>query len=274
MKSKTLFITSAAFFTASLAVNAGILTYGDGTDYDSSSKDWLSNTTDDIDGNGLGTDGYIFFGNFLADQPDNNTNPANDGNGNIFGDNVMSSALFVASQASYISTAATGLDSSNVGRYDGYEFIDSPILADGTDRAAGNLLIGGTGRALEFTVSGLVANQVVRVGILGAVLNDDDRARFDAPSIGLTDGTITQTVTDLPNLSDGTAGASLGWVFFDIDADGDYVVLVPPDVAGANPDVTGLGGITFDSEIVPEPSTYALLAGCFALASVMVRRRA
>ena len=82
---------------------------------------------------------------------------------------------------------------------------------------------------------------------LGAVLNDDNRARFDAPTISLTDGTDTVSVTGLPNLSDGTAGPSLGWVFFDIDSDGTYGIAVPPDVDGVDPDATGLGGVTFDS---------------------------
>ena len=35
----------------------------------------------------------------------------------------------------------------------------------------------------------------------------------------------------------------------------------------------GAGSGSFDGIVVPEPGTYALLAGCFALASVMIRRR-
>ena len=35
----------------------------------------------------------------------------------------------------------------------------------------------------------------------------------------------------------------------------------------------GAGTGSFDGIVVPEPGTYALLAGCFALASVMIRRR-
>ena len=35
----------------------------------------------------------------------------------------------------------------------------------------------------------------------------------------------------------------------------------------------GAGTGSFSGVVVPEPSTYALLAGCFALASVMIRRR-
>ena len=31
--------------------------------------------------------------------------------------------------------------------------------------------------------------------------------------------------------------------------------------------------LTGDLSVIPEPGTYALLAGCFALASVMIRRR-
>ncbi|MGJ8651227.1 MAG: PEP-CTERM sorting domain-containing protein [Opitutaceae bacterium] len=269
MKTNTLILTSAAFLTASLAANAGIAIFGGATGYQSTNKDWLTETTNDIDGNGLGTDGYIFFGNFPVTTPNNNTNPGNDQNENIFGANVMSSTLLTASQPGYISTAATGADSSNIGRYAGYESIDSPILADGTDRVAGNLLVSGPGyEALEFTVSDLAADTTIRVGIL-TVLNDDDRARFTIPNIRLTDGVNIASVTGLPNLSDGTAGASLGWVFFDIDSDGDYTIIV--EGGAPNPTVAGLGGVTFDT--VPEPSAYALLAGCLALSSVMLRRR-
>jgi len=35
----------------------------------------------------------------------------------------------------------------------------------------------------------------------------------------------------------------------------------------------GAGTGSFSGVVVPEPGTYALLAGCFALASVMIRRR-
>ncbi|MGJ8654585.1 MAG: PEP-CTERM sorting domain-containing protein [Opitutaceae bacterium] len=272
MKSLATTFTTLIMLSAFSSAHAAILLVGDGTGYDSTDKDWLTNTTNDIDGNGLGTDGFIFFGDFDGVY-EGNINPNNDNNDNIFGNAGIgnTAGLFTTSQPSYVTTAQTTGASNNIGQFAGYESIDSPLALDGTDAVAGNLLITGSGSAVQFTISGLAANTTVRVGILGAVLNDDNRARFDAPQISLTDGTSTVSVTGLPNLSDGTAGASLGWVFFDIDSDGTYGVAVPPDAAGTDPDVTGLGGITFDS--VPEPSTYALLAGCLALASVMVRRR-
>ena len=118
---------------------------------------------------------------------------------------------------------------------------------------AGNLLVTNLGEALDFTISGLAADTTVRVGVLAGVLADDERARFDAPTISLTDGDTTVSVTELPNLSDGTAGAIVGWVFFDITSDGDYTILVPPDEAGDDPDSTGFGGVTFDT-FIGDPS--------------------
>ena len=246
-----------------LAAEAQITIFGSPTGYQSTNKDWLTETANDIDGNGLGTDGFIFFGDFVEEgtplQIDpRNEDPQLDQMENIIGINANTQfsdsggPQFTVSAPSYISRASTGPNSANVGQFNGYEFIDSPVTLDGTDARAGNLLVtrddmNPDGLALKFTISGLPAGTTVRVGVLGAVLNDDERARFDAPEIGLTDGTNSVSVTGLPNLSDGTTGESLGWVFFDVTSDGDYTITVPPDVDGEDPDVTGLGGVTFDS---------------------------
>ncbi|MDA8975801.1 PEP-CTERM sorting domain-containing protein [Akkermansiaceae bacterium] len=264
-------IAVAGLSLAFLASSQGAITLaGATTGYHSSDKDWLSNTTNDIDGNGLGTNGFIFFGDFDG-VFEGNTNPNNDGNNNIGNAGVgNTTGLFTATLPTYVTTAATvGANTGNVGQFAGYEGIDSPVALDGTDAVAGNLLVTGSGSALEFTVSGLAANTLVRLGVLGPTLNDDSRARFDAPTISLTDGTATVSVTGLPNLSD-PAAASVGWVFFDIDTDGTYGVAVP--LNGGTPNITGLGGITFDSIVVPEPST-SLLAGLAGLALAFRRRR-
>jgi len=43
---------------------------------------------------------------------------------------------------------------------------------------------------------------------------------------------------------------------------------------GGNFEFVGLSEVRFDGAVVPEPSSFALLAGCFGLTWVMVRRRA
>ena len=260
-------LAAALVCLSPLAADAQITIFGSPTGYQSTNKDWQSETANDIDGNGLGTDGFIFFGDFVEEGTDVQINPGNENPGldqmeNIIGINAgtqlsdSDGPQFTVLAPSYVTIASTGASSGNVGQFPGYEMIDSPVTLDGTDAQAGNLLVTGDGSsALEFTVSGLPAGTTVRVGVLGAVLNDGPtaaapdvpRARFDAPEIGLSDGTNSVSVTELPNLSDGLAGPSLGWVFFDIQSDGDYTITVPPDADGENPDVTGLGGVTFDS---------------------------
>ncbi|MDF7825985.1 hypothetical protein P4B35_18285 [Pontiellaceae bacterium B12227] len=231
------------------AAHAGISLYGDGDGYDSNNKDWMSETTVDIDGNGLGTDGYIFFGNFASPPPGNNTEWT--GGGEI---SAIQSTLVTDVYPSYISTATMGANCNNkIGRYAHYEAIDDPLIGDGTDGICGNIIItqNTPGEALDFTVAGIVAGTTIRLGVV-TVLNDGPpNERWEIPTISLTDGIDSVSVTNLPNLSNSTNTVGPGWVFFDIDSNGDYTLLLPPDAAGTDPDHTGLGGVTFDSLYVP-----------------------
>ncbi|BDS06479.1 hypothetical protein NT6N_15190 [Oceaniferula spumae] len=244
--------------------NAGISVYVDGDGYDSNNKDWQSNTVDDIDRNGLGTDGYIFFGNF--DGIGNNQTYTGGPGGDI---TLISSEHVTDVLPSYVSAATMGADcNGKIGSFPAYEALDNPLIGDGTDGICGNIVVDGD-EALNFTVSGLPAGNIIRVGIV-TVLNDNARGRFDTPVISLTDGTSTVSSTNLPNLSSNANGDGPGWVFFDIDSDGDYTVLIPNGSAtdngaiGATP-VNGLGGITFDSFTPPAGSGLLVSPGELSL---------
>lgn len=237
-------LTAAVALLAGTASYGAISLYGDGDGYDSNNKDWQSNTADDIDGNGLGTDGYIFFGDFVAESA--NVSWGADPDITAISSNLVTDVL-----PSYVTAASMGADATTkIGNYPGYEALDNPLIGDGTDGVCGNIVISGD-KALDFTVSGLSAGATIRVGVV-TVLNDDIRARFDAPVISLTDGSDTVSVTNLPNLSGSDNTDGPGWVFFDVDSDGDYTVLIPngsatDDGADKATAVNGLGGVTFDS---------------------------
>lgn len=251
------------------AANAGIALYGNGTGYDSNNKDWMSETGVDIDSNGLGTDGYIFYGDFVAEG----ANSTYGGVGTAI--TAINSSLVTDVLPSYVTAATVGADCNNkIGNFSGYEALDNPLIGDGTDGICGQLVVlaGGGGEALNFTISGLAVDETVRVGVV-TVLNDDTRARMDIPEIGLTDGTTTVSVTDLPNLSSSTNTVGPGWVFFDIDSDGDYSVVFADGTTDGGVDTfahTSLGGMTFDT--IPEPATLGLVAA-FGGAIMFIRRR-
>ena len=244
------------------AANAGISLYGDGEGYDSHDKDWLSNTVDDIDGNGLGTDGYIFFGNFDGSG-------GNQTYGGVGSDITAIAADKITDVLpTYVSEASIGADCNNkIGSFSHYEALDDPLIGDGTDGVCGNIIViaPGNGEALDFSIDGLSAGAIVRVGVV-TVLNDGSAdARWDIPTIALTDGSETVSVTDLPNLSDPNDTSGPGWVFFDIDSDGDYTILLPPDAAGVDPDHTGFGGVTFDSFQVGDGAALLFAPGALSL---------
>jgi len=239
--------------------HAAITVHGSTTAYQTTDKDWLSHTTNDIDGNGLGTDGFLFFGDFDGTAE----------NGQPWGHDVRSSP-------GYVTGFAAGTDFASIADEfpsPGYGFIDDPIALNGTDRRSGVGLGTGGGagslrQVFSFTVSGLT--QTVRVGVLSGTEHTTD-GRWDPTSITLSDGSNSATVGNHSTspLPASPGGINVGWVFFDIDADGTYTVSGTKRLAAQG---AGIGGVTFDS--VPEPSTFALAAlGLLGLLTCGRRRR-
>ena len=205
--------------------------------YAATGSDWFSAFADlDIDGDGaLGTDGFVFYGDFSGSQAA----------GDPYTVNVESSPL-----PSYLTSHSQGADFTGVAAgFAGYGRIDDPTLLDGADQIAGFALStsGSAGSTLEvvtFEISGLAAGQIVRVGVLGGVEANTarDDGRWDPAAIILSGpNDYLQAALDLEG---NPGGVNAGWVFFDLSDEGTYSVFVTRrlDIGGA-----GVGGLTFDS---------------------------
>ena len=203
--------------------------------YDAFGSNWLSAAdfgTVDINGDGLGSDGFLFFGDF--------TGVANDAL--TFADRRESLPTYVSAV-----TQGGGVDRVTSG-FANYGSIDNPVTLDGTDQIAGFAITDGGGifanlDILTFEVSGLAVNQVVRVGILGGI-HGEESGLFDPDLIQLSspDG-INQNRGGLgPN----PGFVNAGWVFFDVTQEGTYTVRSSARSQTAS---SGIGGLTFDSAI-------------------------
>lgn len=248
--------------------SAAISVHGSSTAYTETGGDWQSMGTNDIDtSGGLGTDGYVFFGVF------NGTNTSSVANGGE-GPHDYATGSASGSFPAYVTANSGGSNFSFIAdEFSAYGVIDDPNFTDGTDTlggfAAGTDGAAGTDRELiNFTVFGLAVGQTVRVGVLGGLASGD--GRWDSTSITLSDGASSATVGDHATspLAINPGGVEAGWVFFDIDADGDYIASATKRLDTQS---AGIGGLTFDSIIIPEPSS-ALLLGV-GLAAFALRRR-
>lgn len=244
--SKLHLLVPACFLFAGFS-DAAISVHGSSTDYTETGGDWLSMGTNDIDGSGgLGSDGWLFF---MDDDEASG--------GIVFVDHVKSSPSYVAGFAAG-SNVTGGADD-----YSGYGQIDDPNTLNGDDIGVGflNSTTGNAGannEIVSFTISGLAADTVVRVGVLGGIEANSD-GRWDPTSITLSDGVSSATVGDhgTSKLTADPGGTNTGWVFFDIDADGVYVVSCTKRV---NNQGAGIAGLTFDSLFTgtPPPSVTLL----------------
>ena len=114
------------------------------------------------------------------------------------------------------------------------------------------------------------AGETLRLGVFGGTNNGDPRLGFT--EVAITAGGSTATAVD-PRDTNGGNAADL--YFFDITGlvTGDQIVIsaANSNLAGNNFNAATIGGVTFDVDVVPEPSSAALLGlGGFAL---LLRRR-
>ncbi|MDB4265154.1 lamin tail domain-containing protein [bacterium] len=216
-------------------LRADISIHGNTSGYEETGGNWLTMGNNDIDeSGGLGTDGFFFFGNFNGVQQ----------NGQPFSFNVNS-------QPGYVSGFAQGANwTAAADEFTGYGVVDNPNDLNGSDDRGGLGLStnGGAGtnnEIMSFTVAGLPAGNVVRVGVLAGIEGNSD-GRWDPSSITLSDGNTSATVGNhngsqlIPN----PGSVNAGWVFFDLDADGTYVISTTKRFSGQG---SGIGGLTFDS---------------------------
>lgn len=218
--------------------------------YTETGGDWLTQGAHDLDGNGgLGTDGYYFAGV--------ETSPG------IFNGVAQNTTTFdgVGSLPAYVTALTRGSNAIRTAKgHAHYGTIDSPLLLDGTDAVGGFWLAyagvaGSTLEIVDFSMSGLSTSRTVRVGVLGGIEGNED-GRWNPTSITLTGGAgpVVAGDHDLQPLAANPGGVHAGWVFFDIDTDGDYTLSVTQrfDDQGA-----GIGGLTFDSYAGIEPGIVA-----------------
>ena len=149
---------------------------------------------------------------------------------------------------------------------------DLPELTAGQSIESATLTfrVGNISNVADFSILGNLAG----TGTTGTVsLYQDTGYTTDIGTIAQTADNTTFNINVLDFINANyVADSGITWASFRIQSDG-----IGNDLANHNLQLGGLAnttqGLQLSLTVIPEPGTYALLAGCFALASVMIRRR-
>lgn len=230
---------------------------------------WRTSTVSkplDPDGNNIyGSEGYLLFkttGGFAGANPFDAV------------DNSLPSYLSLTGDAAYTMFSLN---------FPGFSDIDDPNAPASTvDSGSAGIGEGSTlpsqgfeASMFDLTFSSGIPSAGVRIGVLANNSDDDNPAalRFELDGSG---GTITASATVTP-AANGTANPPAQWFFFDVVgmSSGDVISFFATDgnLGGAmdQQEIKGIGGFTVD--VVPEPSSAALLMGLGAAALLLSRRR-
>jgi hypothetical protein len=191
-------------------------------------------------------------------------------------------AAGTVSDASLFNTSFTLVGTSTGAGNGGGNYISSTFNNNGLGILNGagqsNSRIDGSGtEEITWSYTGTGILQFTGIDYEDRLANGASKWRLGVGVAGTTNGTVTQ-------IKDGIVGSGTVAVDGTIDIGSEGYILTsgqsfsiasvlntPTAVNSAGAQLLGLG---FTVTAVPEPSSYALLGGCFALAFVMMRRRA
>ena len=217
--------------------------------------------THDIDDNDYyGSDGYAWMNNSSL-----TTTP-----GPL--DSLVQSAPSYFSSGIAYTGAGAGLSSSYSGAEDRLNAAGSGIANvgySGVDYAANDVGVETLQEVFSYTMNrDMLGGETIRVGVVLDSLAD---TVIGANALRLVAGAAQADATLVTNSRNGV----MDMYFFDVAglSSGEDIQIWLSKEATSSYNAATMGGITFDSVVVPEPASFALLGGLLALGSVMVRRR-
>ncbi|PXA03431.1 hypothetical protein DDZ13_12110 [Coraliomargarita sinensis] len=187
----------------------------------------------------------------------------------VDGDNIIGTDGYDGRAGTSLPAYITNYNKSGGGNPFGY--VDDPTDPTGIDDARSGFYGGTDDRDLFwFQIDGSALDgQTLGVSIMFDTFGSGTQTYFLEQRDGGTGGAVLTAANSglLTHDDDG-----YDWAFFEIDGAvaGDWFVL--KSVRGTAGRST-FSQVAFDTAAVPEPSTFALLAGLLGLASVMLRRR-
>ncbi|MGJ8641548.1 MAG: PEP-CTERM sorting domain-containing protein [Opitutaceae bacterium] len=258
------FLAGSLILVPAANADVSITAFGDATGYDIIGAQASSFFTTSVvktfvldSDDQYGTDGYLIFGG------DNN---------NVNGADYGDTARYAESVPTFIDSFTVATGDTVLRNNSSQTPMDDPDAAvNGTDFAFSGYLMNNSSSGEQTMLQFGVTDSAAMSFRFGVIAGNESGTNLDPAALRLSfsDGT-TANIASLETLSGTDPTSGIGMAFFDVtlDASTTGIFTLLTTEGGGNPTI---GGITFD--VIPEPSSYALLTGCLAVCVVMLRRR-